>query len=135
MTRTAAPRPGFPIIGGMDTKPELAAAILERVLDAGIQAQWATGDTVYGANHQLRDRLQARGHALPTGRGVCGSITPYSKRPGPGRYISALRSATRRSSARTHLIRRPHTPSRRPCEHRSGLPPTIRWAPPRTNRD
>lgn len=64
----------------MDTKPELAAAILERVLDAGIQAQWATGDTVYGANHQLRDRLQARGHALPTGR----TKTPRRHQAQPG---------------------------------------------------
>nr|WP_161485745.1 IS701 family transposase [Enteractinococcus helveticum] len=41
----------------MATKPEPAAAMIERVLDAGVQAQWVTGDTVYGANHQLRHRL------------------------------------------------------------------------------
>jgi len=52
---------GIPDHRGMDTKPELAAAMIGRALDAGIQAQWATGDTVYGANHQLRHRLQARG--------------------------------------------------------------------------
>lgn len=45
----------------MTTKPELAAAMIERVLDAGVPAQWATGDTVYGANRQLREVLQARG--------------------------------------------------------------------------
>lgn len=45
----------------MVTKPALAARMIERVLDAGIQAQWVTGDTVYGANHRLRSRLQARG--------------------------------------------------------------------------
>lgn len=44
----------------MTTKPQLAAAMIERALDAGIQAQWVTGDTVYGANHQLRQRLQDR---------------------------------------------------------------------------
>src|SRR5699024_1576219 len=42
------------------TKPELAADMIERVLDAGVQAQWVAGDTVYGANHGLRERLEAR---------------------------------------------------------------------------
>lgn len=45
----------------MATKPELAATMIERVLDAGIQAQWATGDAVYGTHSGLRRRLQARG--------------------------------------------------------------------------
>ncbi|NWN88512.1 MAG: IS701 family transposase, partial [Micrococcaceae bacterium] len=44
----------------MATKPQLAAAMIERVLDADVPAQWVTGDTVYGANHGLRERLQAR---------------------------------------------------------------------------
>lgn len=52
---------GIPADRGMATKPELAAAMIERALDAGIPAQWVTGDTVYGANHGLRHRLQARG--------------------------------------------------------------------------
>ena len=42
------------------TKPELAAAMIERALDAGVQAQWVAGDTVYGANRQLRERLHTR---------------------------------------------------------------------------
>lgn len=42
------------------TKPQLAADMIERALDAGAQAQWVAGDTVYGANHGLRQRLEAR---------------------------------------------------------------------------
>lgn len=45
----------------LDTKPELAAAMIERALDAGVQAQWVAGDTVYGANHRLRQRLEVQG--------------------------------------------------------------------------
>ena len=44
----------------MTTKPELAGDMIERALDAGILAQWVTGDTVYGNHAGLRHRLQAR---------------------------------------------------------------------------
>src|SRR3954452_19133099 len=36
------------------TKPQLARAMLERALDAGIPAQWVTGDEVYGGDRRLR---------------------------------------------------------------------------------
>lgn len=42
------------------TKPALAADMIEHALDAGVQASWTTGDTVYGANQGLRERLEAR---------------------------------------------------------------------------
>ncbi len=49
------------------TKPELAARMLWRTLDAGVPASWVTGDTVYGSNPKLRAGLEARGQAYALG--------------------------------------------------------------------
>jgi SRSO17 transposase len=45
------------------TKPELAARMLWRALDAGLCAKWVTGDTVYGSHRPLREGLEARKQA------------------------------------------------------------------------
>jgi SRSO17 transposase len=45
------------------TKPELAARMLWRTLDAGVKVSWVTGDTVYGSNPKLRAGLEARSQA------------------------------------------------------------------------
>ncbi|GCE09163.1 hypothetical protein KDAU_64920 [Dictyobacter aurantiacus] len=45
------------------TKPELAARMLWRTLDAGLPAAWVTGDTVYGSAQSLRAGLEARKQA------------------------------------------------------------------------
>ena len=45
------------------TKPELAARMLWRALDAGLGAKWVTGDTVYGSHRPLRQGLQSRNQA------------------------------------------------------------------------
>lgn len=45
------------------TKPELAARMLWRTLDAGLTALWVTGDTVYGSHRPLRAGLEARQQA------------------------------------------------------------------------
>jgi SRSO17 transposase len=45
------------------TKPELAARMLWRTLDAGVKAAWVTGDTVYGSHRPLRVGLEARQQA------------------------------------------------------------------------
>lgn len=42
------------------TKPELARAMLERALDAGVPASWVTGDEVYGSDRRLRLWLEER---------------------------------------------------------------------------
>lgn len=53
---------------GFATKPELAARMLWRTLDAGLTVSWVTGDTVYGSHRPLREglekRLQAYGLAV-----------------------------------------------------------------------
>ncbi|MER6205901.1 IS701 family transposase [Streptomyces sp. NPDC001073] len=43
------------------TKPELAARMVARFLDAGHQAAWVAGDEVYGGNPKLRAVLEERG--------------------------------------------------------------------------
>jgi SRSO17 transposase len=45
------------------TKPELAARMLWRTLDAGLKAKWVTGDTVYGSHRPLREGLESRKQA------------------------------------------------------------------------
>jgi SRSO17 transposase len=53
---------GLPLI----TKPKLGLAMLDRALEAGVPFAWVTGDSVYGADHRLRRRLEAqqRGYVL-----------------------------------------------------------------------
>ncbi|MEU0820860.1 IS701 family transposase [Streptomyces mirabilis] len=43
------------------TKPELAARMIARFLDAGHQSAWVAGDEVYGGNANLRTTLEGRG--------------------------------------------------------------------------
>lgn len=43
------------------TKPELAARMVTRCLDAGHRAAWVAGDEVYGGNPRLRTALEERG--------------------------------------------------------------------------
>ncbi len=45
------------------TKPELAARLLWRTLDAGLCAKWVIGDTVYGSHRPLRAGLESRKQA------------------------------------------------------------------------
>jgi SRSO17 transposase len=45
------------------TKPELAARMLWRSLDAGLEVAWVTGDTIYGSAQPLRAGLEARKQA------------------------------------------------------------------------
>ncbi|MFE1050728.1 IS701 family transposase [Streptomyces olivaceus] len=43
------------------TKPELAARVIGRFLDADYRVGWVSGDEVYGGNPKLRSALEARG--------------------------------------------------------------------------
>jgi SRSO17 transposase len=45
---------------GFATKPQLAQAMLERALDAGVPAGWVTADEVYGGDGRLRVWLEDR---------------------------------------------------------------------------
>ena len=48
---------------GFQTKPQLAKAMLERAVDAGVPARWVTADEVYGGDARLRAFLEQRGLA------------------------------------------------------------------------
>jgi SRSO17 transposase len=52
---------GIPAGLTLATKPQLGLAMLDRALEAGVPFAWATGDSVYGADHRIRRRLEARG--------------------------------------------------------------------------
>jgi SRSO17 transposase len=43
------------------TKPKRGLAMLDRALEAGMHFAWVAGDSVYGADHRIRRRLEARG--------------------------------------------------------------------------
>lgn len=53
-------RAGVPETVGFATKPILARQMLARALDAGVPAQWVTGDSVYGNDGKLRRWLEER---------------------------------------------------------------------------
>jgi SRSO17 transposase len=48
---------------GFKTKPQLAQAMLQRAVEAGVSFGWVTGDTVYGGDRSLRVWLEQ--HAIP----------------------------------------------------------------------
>jgi SRSO17 transposase len=57
-TRCAAA--GIPAGLTLTTKPKLGLTMLDRALDAGVPFAWVAGDSVYGADHRIRRRLEAR---------------------------------------------------------------------------
>jgi SRSO17 transposase len=52
---------GVPAEITFTTKPKLGLEMLERALDAGVPCAWVVADSVYGADHALRRRIEARG--------------------------------------------------------------------------
>ncbi|KUN89373.1 IS701 family transposase [Streptomyces griseoruber] len=53
-------RAGIPDGLAFATKPQLAARMVQRALDAGTPARWVAGDEVYGDNPHLRTALEHR---------------------------------------------------------------------------
>src|ERR687886_445276 len=51
---------GIPAEVAFTTKPKLGLAMLDRALEAGVPFAWVAGDCVYGADHRIRRRLEAR---------------------------------------------------------------------------
>jgi len=54
---------GMPLGLAFQTKPQLARAMLEHALDAGVSAAWVVADEVYGSDGALRRALEARDQA------------------------------------------------------------------------
>jgi SRSO17 transposase len=57
---------GVPTEVAFATKPKLGRAMLERAFAAGVPCSWVTGDSVYGADHALRRKIEdeGRGYVL-----------------------------------------------------------------------
>jgi len=57
---------GIPTGLALVTKPKLGLAMLDRALEAGVPFAWVAGDSVHGADHRIRRRLEAqqRGYVL-----------------------------------------------------------------------
>jgi SRSO17 transposase len=56
-------RGGVPQGLTLTTKPKLGLAMLDRALEAGVPFAWVAGDSVYGADHRIRRRLEREGAA------------------------------------------------------------------------
>ncbi len=54
---------GIPEEVPFQTKPQLALALVERAVDAGVPAAWVVADEVYGSDSKFRGPLEARGQA------------------------------------------------------------------------
>jgi SRSO17 transposase len=87
---------GIPTGLTLTTKPQLGLAMLERALAAGVPFAWVTGDSVYGADHRLRRRLEARqrGYVLAVTSGQRLGLVPVEDwlakiPPGGWRRLSA----------------------------------------------
>jgi SRSO17 transposase len=87
---------GIPKDLTLATKPQLGLAMLDRALDAGVPFAWVTGDSVYGADHRIRRRLEAhrRGYVLAVTSGQRLGFVPVEDwlakvPPGGWRRLSA----------------------------------------------
>ncbi len=69
---------GIPTGLALITKPKLGLAMLDRTLAAGVPFAWVTGDSVYGADHRIRRRLEAqqRGYVLAVTSGQRLGLVP-----------------------------------------------------------
>jgi SRSO17 transposase len=69
---------GIPTGLALTTKPKLGLAMLDRIPTAGVPFAWVTGDSVYGADHRLRRRLEAwgRGYVLAVTSGQRLGLVP-----------------------------------------------------------
>src|SRR5215213_2713115 len=87
---------GIPAGLTLTAKPQLGLAMLDRALQAGVPFAWVTGDSVYGADHRVRRRLEARqrGYVLAVTPGQRLGFAPVERwlaevPPGGWRRLSA----------------------------------------------
>jgi SRSO17 transposase len=71
---------GVPAEVAFATKPKLGRAMLERAFRAGVPCAWATGDSVYGADHSLRRAVEksGRGYVLAVTSGQHLGLKPVA---------------------------------------------------------
>jgi SRSO17 transposase len=73
---------GVPDSVGFATKPALATTMITRGVEAGIPARWVTGDEVYGADPDLRARLETLQLGYVLGIGCNRRVTVHGARGG-----------------------------------------------------
>lgn len=78
------------------TKPELAAHMLWRTLDAGLHVAWVTGDTVYGSAQSLRAGLETREQAYA----LAGACKEHVEVQGTRRRVDQIASGLAREDWR-----------------------------------
>jgi SRSO17 transposase len=73
---------GVPAEVAFATKPKLGRAMLERAFRAGVPCAWVTGDSVYGADHALRRKIEdeGRGYVLVVTSGQHLGLKPVADR-------------------------------------------------------
>jgi SRSO17 transposase len=110
---------------GLQTKPELASNMLERLVQASVPIDWVVADCVYGSNLDLRTFLQARELAyvlaVPTSEPVEflaatgrrreeAALVETDLADPPNWQRLSMRAANQRASA-LRLDSHPHAPS------------------------
>ena len=80
---------GIPAGTAHRTKPQLALAMLERALEAGVPAAWVTGDEVYGSDGKLRRALEARGQGYVLAVRSNEYVTTWPPHAAPGQTTVA----------------------------------------------
>jgi SRSO17 transposase len=78
--RERCDKAGVPASTGFQTKPALFRSMLKRALDEGIQASWATADSVYGDNPQTRTWLERQRLAYVLGTSLNDARVPINLR-------------------------------------------------------
>lgn len=85
---------GIPAGRTFATKPQLAATMIERTLQAGVPAKWVTADAVYGQHSGLRRTLESRGMhyvlAVPTSQHVISKTGPIGTEHRADELIASL---------------------------------------------
>ena len=118
--RSGSPTPGavrrrVPEQVGFHTKPQLAQAMLERALDAGVPAGWVTADEVDGGDARLRAFLEQRDVAYVLAFKATQPLWPTAGRVRP----------------RSQRVRRPVSVRLRPAAQVQGASWSSTWSPNR----
>jgi SRSO17 transposase len=85
---------GVPDEVPFQTKPQLALAMVERALDAGVPAAWVVADAVYGSDSKFRRALEGRGQAYVLAVRSNQSVSTWPPYGSPAQHTTADRAAT-----------------------------------------
>ncbi|ALO12402.1 Transposase [Streptomyces venezuelae] len=115
-------------------KPELAARMVERALDAGTPARWVAGDEVYGDTPHLRTALEHRrtGYVLAVSstHPVITHAGKFQADPGRANPEACLAAAVGRSRRERRAVLRLGTDRGSPPQPNAATDPSLTtWSP------